>query len=520
MSPFHPQRLFCFLVIAAAMIFCGCHVPNRMYRPGNSSVIQVPEPPALPARTPWPPHPEPQCDHTDLRQRPCLAFIEFDDFGETWEKSGSGRPAQLQAALRLINEAKDQDPQHQPLVLTFIHGWKHNASAGNKSGEDDLDIAGLESVLNQLHDREYAADKDHPQRVVIGIYIAWRGNLVSQYWPVRQNFTYWNREAGAIRVGNADLTDALIEISETARRPNCTPAPEALAQKPCTAFVLFIGHSFGALVLERALTQAMIHSLEKDWNDAHNKALASKAAVSPQPQILALADLVIYVNSAAAATESKQMMDYLASSHFTYQPGNVTDSPFGPNKPLFLSVTSESDMATGFTFKLGHGVSWIRYASSGSMRGNGTSDPEKPAYARVCFDPLQSTKSQIKTDLTQTNFYMSTTAHMSALWSHSVTRITNTSSGLQSLPDPSCTSSGTRSGTLATCHIAGNYYEIAPLPNRCNGTPYWVMQVDKDIIPDHGTIFTDRLIHFLIAFFPSRNDLSNTMLRPKLEKVE
>ena len=44
----------------------------------------------------------------------------------------------------------------------------------------------------------------------------------------------------------------------------------------------------------------------------------------------------------------------------------------------------------------------------------------------------------------------------------------------------------------------GACFAVQERPNRCNGTPYWLMEIDPDVVPDHSTIFTQRFISFLI----------------------
>jgi len=518
--------------LALLVALCGCQIPARSYRSGigkdTAPVITIPAAPTLPAadKNLWPPHPEPACDESNLLKRPCLAFMEFDDFGEPWQRTlvnyrptdttnpanhrlTAGRPTQLDRVIDLIIEAKKQDPWGQPLILTFTHGWKHNASSGTKSGGDDADIIGFEATLNRLQDPQTGEWKGH---VVIGIYLSWRGGLISPYWPVTQQFSYWNREATAARVGNSSMTDAFIEISDAAKRggdcsakdpcsqsPYCVsaskPGQADAAQSACSPVVLFIGHSFGALVLERALSQAIITRMESEWNQA--RALRISGA-STGMAIDPLASLVIYVNSAAAATESKQVMDYLASSGFRYSPDGSARQ-----RPLFLSITSEADLATGLLLKAGHAMPLIKYKWNDSMR-EASKEPaadlqSTTAYARACFDAADPQgKPSLRTDLAQTEYYMSTTAHKEALWSHTVTQGPPSK---RTDADPFC-KPGT-GNVYTTCTIDQFDYTIATAPNRCNGTPYWVLQVQKELIPDHNTIFTERLIDFLTAFIPA-----------------
>src|SRR6185437_1209506 len=82
-------------------------------------------------------------DLRDRRPHPYyLAFIEFDEFGELWDRR------QLQAALEIIERAESPiaDPQEVQArscagrpnagggpvrLVIFIHGWKNNAAPGN-----------------------------------------------------------------------------------------------------------------------------------------------------------------------------------------------------------------------------------------------------------------------------------------------------------------------------------------------------------------------------------------------------
>lgn len=496
----HAKKLL--IVATIGWMICGCHIRNQIYRPASypletsRSEIKVPPPPQLPVSkaSAWPPHPEAPCDRRELVGRPCLAFLEFDDFGEPWQRNPSGRPSQLQRILSLISDAKKQDPKGSPLIVTFLHGWKHNASEGKESGGDDPNIIGFATVLNQLQ-------LLRPQGVVIGVYFGWRGGLISPYWPVSQQLTYWNREATAIRVGNTSLTDALIEISDAARRD---VSPECAS---CGPVLVYVGHSFGALALERALSQATVTRMEREWEAV---AVAGKTAnPAGSVKIQPLANLVIYVNSAAAATESKQLMDYLGSTKYVYQP--IADQ----DEPLFLSVTSEADLATGLALKIGHALPLLGYKWNGSMRAKTSASPAKSGpssdYARACFDPSNAgAKDSLRFDLSQSDYYMSTTAHLQPLWSHEVK--VRPASGAEG--SPSCFKNQGTDGPYMTCHIGNFNYDVEPVPGRCNGTPYWVIQVPKEIIPDHNTIFTQRLISFLMPFIQSTVEKRPQLSRP------
>jgi hypothetical protein len=62
-------------------------------------------------------------------------------------------------------------------------------------------------------------------------------------------------------------------------------------------------------------------------------------------------------------------------------------------------------------------------------------------------------------------------------------------------------------------------FAVQERPNRCNGTPYWVMEIDPDVVPDHSTIFTQRLISFLIDTFFSTQGRPLVRITPQLMKA-
>jgi hypothetical protein len=248
--------------------------------------------------------------------------------GELWD------PRQLPAALGLIDASKEG--QHTPVVATYVHGWKSNADnrSDRLNGQND-NIVGFEGVL------EYLKAK-YPERPVVGVFVSWRGDLISKYWPLRRQLSYFNRERTAIRIPGVSMTDALTKIMVHAR-----------ANTP-NALVLMIGHSFGALVLERALSQVMTDFVER------HKALASRSDGDG-----AWADLTVFVNSAAAATEGKQMLNLL-KGFSNLSPAGAAGS--ATEWPLFLSISSLGDAATRFALPIGHGVPFLGYQFNGSWR--------------------------------------------------------------------------------------------------------------------------------------------------------
>ncbi len=555
------------LVSICALLLTGCYVPNKSYRSAEHSLIQVlPKPETLQAHR----QPDgPPCSSLSLKVRPCLAFLEFDDMGEKWDQLSQPVTAgdeidnttQLSNAIKVVRSAVKQDPQ--ALIITFIHGWKHNA------GPDDTNIEGFKQVLNDFFDHRYKGHR------VVGIFISWRGNIVSEHWPVRQQFTYFNREATASRIPGPSLADALIAITTTAHEK------DDASHHP---LVVLVGHSFGGLLLERGISQTMVDQIKtqaqaiqrareqlhdqiglmsdslkalssgstqfealKDQAQALQKPMATSEEASEQgsgtrmevaqsillaleqmqnqeqsskmagldeatntarevvnsieqlrqSQFKPLADLVIFVNSAGAATEAKETLDFFASNHLVY-------SVDGKAAPLFLSVSSSADAATRLAMPIGHGLPFLNYKIRGSFR-----DVDQ----LTCFEPKTNQSRFLNPPTSQGAFFMSTAAHMAILQSHQ----------LEEEQDPA----RRRSCSLAQYPPDSNVIQAYPMedtgrcfkveekPERCNGTPYWIMEIDPSIVPDHSTIFTDRFLSFLAMFIPNEIQLERNQ-RPKL----
>lgn len=434
------------LALIGTVLLASCHVSNRLYNP--ASPRQAGEAPArqsIVAITPNGNQPDvvdPSCTPTN---KVCLAFLEFDDMGESWDRG------QLPEAVALIERATSLP--HPPVVVVFIHGWKNNAR--NDEGHRNGNVIGFEGIL------EYLRQSVYPDFPIVGLYIGWRGDLIPTYWPVRRQLSYFNRENAAIRVPGPSLTNALVSVATTAHRRN--PG----------SYVLMIGHSFGALVLERALSQAMA--------DYALRASAGSDTTTPDG---GWADLVTYVNSAAAANEGKQMLDLLKNrSVFVTRDNAGREYP----QPLFLSVSSLGDMATRFALPIGHGPSFLVHKTTGSFRSYAEPDVPQP--------PVQA----------QSAYFTSTVAHMQALQSHTVNEGTACAEGSTPLSPPV-------SFRLPNTKT----YQLCEKGARWNDTPYWAMQVPASIVRNHSSIFTEDLVRLLHVFLPAKEIVADPQHRPRL----
>lgn len=414
-------------VVLGCLALSGCLVPNEAHRKGLKAVIDVPRSGA--------PKDDPNCDAT---KQPCLAFIEFDEMGEFHDPGGVGAPSQLDRALELIKRTREKNPKL--VVITFLHGWKNN-SADRKDNSGN--VYAFEQTLKSIAvESGYCPSETNCPNPVVGVYLSWRGDLISKYWPVSRQLSYFNRESTAIRIPGASMTSAISEITRETRKVE-------------DATLIMVGHSFGALVLERALSQPMADYILR------------KEVENP-------ADLIVFVNSAAAANEAKQMLDLLKKEALHYEIR-------GENRPVWLSISSVGDSATRAFLPIGHGPGFLGRKMTGSWRD------DDPPYG------YQGPK------VSQSSYYLSTAAHMELLQSHRIV---------------GCAEDG--DAVVGEIKLTGGpCFKVVPKPGRWNDTPYWVMQMPVAIVPDHSTIFNLKFIQLLKAFLPTSRELE----KPRTETV-
>jgi hypothetical protein len=495
----------------------GCHVPLRPYRLDRPAI----ELPVVPPNSPITPiaFAGQQNECVTAATPICLAFIEVDDMGELFDEK------EVKAALEVIQRAnehaKSLPPEAAPVVVTFIHGWKNNAAPDNDN------VKGFISALQQLYQHNSA-------RPVIGVYIGWRGDLIRSYFPVARQLSYYNREAAAIRVPGATLATALAMIASTTHENK-------------HGLVVFIGHSFGGLVLERSVSESTASQIAQESINPQNAEGAADAPAQTAPS--SRADLVIFINPAGAATEAKQMLDFLAYNGYRYQPGQ-SSNPGAPSeaasdttadRPLIVSLSSTADLATKVALPIGHSLPYLGFKNAGSFRDLGEKDGGK--YALQCFDPHVAGRNPYWTLDTkaegaqpQGSYYLSSTPHMQVLQSHVMLKAVGASQmkvsstgELITIKDPKAIADCDRNlfnqqglNVVSTfrLHDTQTCFAVQERPNRCNGTPYWVMEIDPDVVPDHSTIFTQRFIWFLINTFFSSEGQPMVRVKPQLIKTQ
>jgi hypothetical protein len=386
-----------------------------------------------------------------------LAFIEFDDQGEPWA------PSQLDRALALI-ERNNRSGFGSALVV-YIHGWNNSASEKEEK-EDTGSIYQFREILQRLK-------ADHRQRFpefdipVVGVFIGWRGEVSSV--PLIRQLSFYNRRGAAERIAGPPATETIYRLLTTARA------------NPRSRSVL-IGHSFGSMILERALSQSVVGAL----------------LAAPGEELVFPADLVVLFNPAGSAMQTKQLVDILARNRlktFRYdEEGRRIE------RPLLISVTSATDKATKNYFPMGMGVKGV----SKKFRAYG---------AEFC--------SAISN---QSYLYSHTAGHTPALYSHEIAvsakRYPGTSaSGEDGSAAPVFESEYDPMSQQMSLAFEGaeHRFTIRRKPRALNDTPYWIMQAPPELIPNHSEILTADTFALIEAILPYsgalQEDITTTLVK-------
>jgi hypothetical protein len=389
------------LPLALTLALAAC-VPNTAYRLNKSTYR----------------YHFPDDGHYFLNASAGLAFVEFNDKGQLFA------PAQVASALDMIDSFISLDKKLNGarargiVVVVFVHGWKNNAS------EQSGNVWGFRKALDELS----CISRTRP---VVGIYIGWPG----VGWPGQnsgdlQDVSFSNREQVAYRVGTEPLRDTLVQIMQR------TKGPDYKQPSKC----ILIGHSFGGLVLEHAITPVVQQVLA---------GAKEREPVSPP------ADLILFLNEAGPAQLAQPFLYYLQNQGVTYTDQN------GIEYPLVLSMTSAGDAATKFAFPGGQFLS--------PNRPKGLGPFPKPDVFGIG---------------SETTYYLLTTANTVALQNR------------QFVQRPKSVEASPKE-TYATVQISPTLtYDFVP-KTSLNKTPYWVSQLPQVFVPDHGSVFGYQFLRLL-----------------------
>ena len=372
-----------------------------------------------------------------------IGFVELDDHGLYWTAE------QLPASMKAIETAA---APHGAIVAVFVHGWMNNA---RDPDDENFDVNSFKydvlAVMSQ-HETAAAERENRPRRNVVGVYVAWRGKSLGGplFW-----LSFYDRKAAALRVADTQATVTLRGLIETARE---NPRSQ----------IIVIGHSFGGLITERALGPLLVTA-----------ALRARAGALSQSWLREAPDLVILVNPATNATRAlgdvwtlKNSPDIVPRRQTIFQVRGEAVS----RTPLFVSLTSDTDYATGLAFPLAEYLAGVlqSFRGWGGTAMDGVFPSERTVYAK-------------------------TMGHLSPIWSHDVTltQLAEARTDPSREPAAPCPD-GKATGEI--CFVVGrDMFTMTPRHPRFNDTHYWIMPVPKSIINGHSDVWNRVWVNMLIG---------------------
>ncbi len=359
-----------------------------------------------------------------------LAFIEFGEQGSYQDTT------QLTNAVELVEKTE------RPLVITYVHGWQNNAESG--------DVEKFSGLLARLNSAPAIRDAGFN---LVGVYLGWRGRFTPV--PVLKELSFWNRKATAERIAsNYDCYDAIAAVSEAARKHGTA-----------NQYSVLLGHSFGGLIVERSVAHAINAEI-------HGHASADRSLP---------ADLILVVNPAADSILARQMISalYIRDTENT--------------RPMFVSITSSADRATGLAFPIG-----TRLASN------------TKAFNKV---PAPGKAKNLESERA---FYTSTPGHNDTLINHVTVNLRKTIDSPQGHPALETNLEHNLSGDVFTLDGANGKLDLWQLKQVGDvDVPYWDVKVDPSIIKDHGDLWNERAEAMMAAIFRIANPKLNPRAKPR-----
>ncbi|MEP6821457.1 MAG: hypothetical protein ABI946_03825 [Chthoniobacterales bacterium] len=354
-----------------------------------------------------------------------LRAIEFDEQGIRWSNE------QRSSALAAI-----RDTSRSPLLIVFIHGWHHNARP------NDTDLQSFDRLLAKLSDNKAAVGAD-----IVGVYIGWRGLSAPRETDVTGLLRYtsfYSRKHATDRLAGIGLTQTLYELGNAAHRRG--------------GHAIFVGHSFGGRILERAIAQGLI---------GQSSGADGGRAVQPP------ADLTLLLNPAAEALGSRELKLALQN--------------WEGRTPPIISLTSRNDSATK--------LAWPFATKTSSIFDHG-------------YRPLEKGVSERR-------FVTHTAGHFAVTIDRQVTPAPAPPSEIPA----DAVEWNLRYATAGCIRAADAWWQIKEVgastdpnvPYVINGEQargYWIVQVPKEIINGHGGIFNESAIDFITGLYKMcRNEI-------------
>ncbi len=303
-------------VVTLALLLSACS-SNEIYRKDFNTVCTYKTPGDCPKSAM-------QVHAPDTDEEYHLGFVEYDDQGQLRNR------AQMQAVLDEYYRIAGSDDD--VLLITFVHGWHHNANGQPEDGN----IASFRHMLASVSRMENVGSKqqDRNKRKILGLFVGWRGESVTI--PFVNNLTFWDRKNTAHDVGQQGVTEVLLKLEEIV---NVKVGQEEENPPPVNSRLVVIGHSFGGAVVYTSIQKVLA-----------DRFIDSRRGKTHRGDASGFGDLVVLMNPAFEALRFASLYDLSQEGCRKY---------FDSQLPKLAILTSEADYATRYAFPAGRMLSTL-----------------------------------------------------------------------------------------------------------------------------------------------------------------
>ena len=409
------------------------------------------------------------------------SFVEFDERGDFID---------FQQHQDCENRIKKLVASGPVLLVMYCHGWKNNSQSE--------DVLKFNSFLAKIAASPEVVESGYR---VHGVYLSWRGNVVQPFidksdefyractnyfgepivdekydrkanWTgfIPENVDFFTRQRAAEHlVSGLPIARAIFTYASAAKDYG----------SKLTNQVIVMGHSMGALMLERSLGQAMTGSLVMEWWQGLKNNGSQQAPVLPF-------DFILFMNSAAPSIYAKEMRDFLEANRAALHYSGTNDYP------VIVSLTSTADSATGVAYPLAHCLC-----------------PLKLSLQRKYTTGIFGTNGQDHAGIRQWKFYLRTPGHQPYLVNHwiipetgmaplrelSSDQVFATNISRKTVHDPYVFYTATAGKKpAATWRITnkspGTPVTLDGLPLAMQSSDYWIINCGKALIASHDDVWS------------------------------
>lgn len=287
-----------------------------------------------------------------------MHVVEFDDQGWPYREgiardAAAAPPSQIDSAIWQVDHELD-DPNACVQLFVYIHGWNHNAeSTDNNVGSfrkflkdlaDSKDpLTGAQPCVARIQSGDAAGGtgRSGSHKKLVGIYVGWRG--LSGKLPGFQQLTFWARKDAAERVAQGSVRELFARLNAVSSKSRAGFIDKPTGKPASRLRTYVIGHSFGASVAYRAMSQSLIDSFSSDLDSAPS---------NEEIPLTRFVDMVVLVNPAIEAARFEPLFNAARKRAARCAAAPACGEP-RYQAPLLAMFTSEGDWATGKLYPIG-----------------------------------------------------------------------------------------------------------------------------------------------------------------------